>query len=589
MNRRTFLKSLGLSVSLPLAAQEGPPVPDRVETIAAGAKPAMALNHLGFVPKSRKTVIFRLTAPGIPLQFELEDIAGPHPPFIIKRPLHRISSDFGEALTGDFSDVERVGMYQVTIGGERSVPFFIRPDLWRRTLPKAFSFYPQQRCGIAVPNVHPVCHLDDARRRDTGQHVDVTGGWHDAGDLRKWMETALHSGVALLVLARTLGAEWNLDGAGLNPLLDEIRWGNRYWMKMQDSDGKIWNDAAGGVNGDNSDNHWTDNQTGTEDDRYINPEKPNLIQAEFVTAQALIAQVFNTSDPSYGQVSLAAALRCWEANTVGKAVEELSWWLLAAIELSRATHQARWTQTAIDLGDRLLAHQNREYIADQKQVRGFWKISEQDSTPYVNAIFSAMPCIALLELAQTFPNHPQATKWREAVQLHLEEYVLPLSGRSVYKIVPYGVFQGSPTPEFYRPLAGKLTYRYFMPVRKQFWWLGMTSHLENYACLLAMAARTFQKREFLELAYRQLEWVMGANPFAACLMTGEGMRNPFPHSRFVGLIPGGIMNGIGGNAQDEPVLDVDYGFDWRTCEYWAPHNAWYLWAVSEIEKGATGI
>ncbi len=584
MDRRSFLKGLGLSAAYPLAAQEGPPEADRVENIIAGPRPAMALNHLGFVPKSRKTVIFRLTGSANPSEFELADIAGPHPPFRQKRPLRRVSSDLGEALVGDFSDVEQAGMYQVTVGDERSVPFFIRPDLWRRTLPKAFSFYPQQRCGVAVPNVHPVCHLDDGRRRDTGQPIDVTGGWHDAGDLRKWMMTALHSGIALLELGRNLGVDWNQDGSGLAPLLEEVRWGNRYWMKMQDRDGRIWDDAAGGVNGDNSDNHWTDNQTGTSDDRYINPEKSNLVQAEFVTVQALIAQLFKMADPGYGQLSLAAALRCWEANSVGKTTEELSWWLLAALELFRATQQGRWSQQAIEIAQPLLSLQSREYLAGQKQVRGFWLDSEHDKIPFVNAIYSALPPMALLELSQALPNRSQAPKWLEAVQLHLEEYLLPISSRSAYRIIPYGVFLGSPTHEHYRPLAGDLTYRYFMPVRKQFWWVGTTSHLENYACLLAMAARAFGKQEYRELAYCQLEWVMGANPFGACLMTGEGMRNPYPHSRFAGLITGGIMNGIGGNIKDEPVLDMEYGFDWRTTEYWTPHNAWYLWAISEIEK-----
>jgi len=67
-------------------------------------------------------------------------------------------------------------------------------------------------------------------------------------------------------------------------------------------------------------------------------------------------------------------------------------------------------------------------------------------------------------------------------------------------------------------------------------------------------------------------------------MTGEGMRNPYPHSRYVGLIPGGILNGIAGNVKDEPVLDVEYGFDWRTTEYWSPHNAYYIWALSVLES-----
>jgi hypothetical protein len=32
------------------------------------------------------------------------------------------------------------------------------------------------------------------------------------------------------------------------------------------------------------------------------------------------------------------------------------------------------------------------------------------------------------------------------------------------------------------------------------------------------------------------------------------------------------MNGIAGNMQDEPVLDVEVGLDWRTTEYWCSHN-----------------
>jgi hypothetical protein len=68
------------------------------------------------------------------------------------------------------------------------------------------------------------------------------------------------------------------------------------------------------------------------------------------------------------------------------------------------------------------------------------------------------------------------------------------------------------------------------------------------------------------------------------MMTGEGVRNPYPHSRFVGPIPGGIMNGIAGNASDEPILDLEYGIDWRTCEYWSPHVAFYILANAVLER-----
>jgi hypothetical protein len=585
MNRRNFL---GLGLSTPgamLLAQQGPPREERVETMTPDPAPAIAMNHLGFPPKSRKVVIFRYAGDEGPAEFTIRDIGGPRTPFRATRPLKRFTSDVIDCLVGDFSDIEREAMYQVTVGDEASVPFFIRPDAWRRTLPKAAGYYRYQRCGVEVPNVHAACHLDDARRRDNGKHVDVTGGWHDAGDLRKWMSTTLLNAIGLLRLARNLGATWDLAGSGLGPILDEVRWGNRYFLKMQDTDGLVWADTAGGVNGDNSDNHWTDNRIGTDDDRYINVSKSGRNQALFVTAEAMMAQAFKPTDAAYAGQCLDAAQRCWSASKREGNTGDLSWWALAALEMRRATGQETYAAEALRLAGRLLALQTTDFIGSQKQIRGFWRVSERDQNPYTDAVYSALPPLALLELARALPDHRDVTRWRDAVRLHLDEYVLPLAAHSAYDIVPFGVFLGNPTPETYRPLAGDLTYRYFMPVRKQFWWLGTTSHLECFALLLAEAARTYGRMEYRHLAYRQLDWVMGANPFGACLMTGEGMRNPYPHSRYVGLIPGGIMNGIAGNTKDAPVLDTEYGFDWRTTEYWSPHNAFYIWTVSALERG----
>jgi hypothetical protein len=584
MDRRGFL---GLGLATPsawLMAQQGPAREERVESMTPDETPGIALNHLGFLPGAAKRVVFRVAGEEGPANFTIRDIGGPRVPFRQTRKLEPYSSDVIRCLVGDFSDIRREGMYQVAIGDELSVPFFIRGDVWRRTLPKAVGYYRYQRCGVEVPGVHPACHLDDARRRDNGQQVDVTGGWHDAGDLRKWLDATIMNLIALLRLARNLGEKWDLAGSGLKPILEEARWGNRYFLKMQDADGLVWADTAGGVNGDNSDNHWTDNQVGTDDDRYLNPAKNGRNQALFVCAEAMAAQAFEASDGAFAQTCRSAAERCWNASRRQGGVLELAWWTLAALEMQRATKRAEFATEAARLANAVAALQTTEFVAGQKEVRGFWRANDRAGTPYTDAVHSALPPLALLEAAQALSRHHDAGTWRDAVQLHLEEYVLPMAAHSAYGIVPFGVFLGSPTAETYRPLSGELTYRYFMPVRKQFWWLGTTSHLECNATLLAEAARVFEHEPYRRLAYRQLEWVMGANPFGACLMTGEGMRNPFPHSRYVGLIPGGIMNGIAGNRKDAPVLDTEYGFDWRTTEYWSPHNAWYLWSVSTLEQ-----
>jgi len=596
MDRRSFLALVGFAASeLPAAQMAAPPQPASVEAMTAGAKPAIALNHLGFVPNARKIVVYRKTAASTPGEFVLRQMDAWGRPLRISRPLTSGAPDLGDCLIGDFSDIQTEGMYQVTVGADRSVPFAIRLDVWRRTLSKAVSCVNSQRCGIAVPNRHPACHLDDARRRDTGEHVDVTGGWHVAGSLMKTGSTMLN-GFGLLHLARNLGERWDPAGSGLHPLLEEMRWGNRYILKIQDADGLIWNDVAGGINGDSSDNRWTDNIIGNKDDRHINPHKPGLFQFIFITLQAMVAQTFRETDPGYAQHCLAAGVRCWQATQKAAGLTreardfnwwtpstELSWRTLAAVELYRATGHPTYQAAAAQLGQQLLSLQTRDFVGSQKTVRGFWRAASGDAAAHMDAVYSAMPPVALLELSAAFPNHADASRWRDAVRLHLEEYVLPLSARSVFGIVPYGVFLGSPTPEYHRPLAGEMTYRYFMPTRKQSWWQGINSHLECYALLLAMAAKAFDRRECRDLACRQLEWVMGANPFGACLMTGEGLRNPYPYSPFLGLITGGIMNGIAGNTRDEPVLDIECGNDWRTCEYWAPHNAFYCWALSVLE------
>jgi len=597
MDRRNFLALLGAGAFEVRAGQQPPASePARVESITAPATPAIALNHLGFLPDARKVLVFRGTPPS-PAQFSMREI-GTHPGVVIEltRPLTKVTGDLGNCSIGDFSELKTEGMYQVTVGSERSVPFFLRPDVWRRTLPRAVSYVHAQRCGVAVPNVHPACHLDDARRDDTGEHVDVTGGWHSAGDLRK-TGTTMTSALGLLYLARNLGGRWDLAGSGLPPLLDEIQWGNRYFLKIQEPGGVIWNDTAIGASGDNRDNRWTDNIVGNSDDRKAGTRKTGLFQAMFIILQAMAAQVFRETDPGYAQTCLAAGRRCWEAAKMGTiftrdpllahfwtATTELGWWTEAALELYRATNQLAYEAAATELGRQLLSLFTRDFVGSQKTVRGFWRSSPDNPAPNVDPVYSALPALALLDLSLVFPKHADSSRWRDAVRLHLDEYVLPLSARSAFRMVPYGIFLGSPTAEYYRPLAGEVTYRYFMPVRKQYWWLGTTSHLEGYAVLLGMAAKAFGRREYRDLAYRQLEWVMGANPFGACLMTGEGMRNPFPHSRFVGLIPGGILNGIAGNSRDEPVLDIEYGGDWRTCEYWCPHNAFYAWALSVLES-----
>ena len=72
---------------------------------------------------------------------------------------------------------------------------------------------------------NPPCHLDDVRRADTGEQMDLVGGWHQSGDLRKWMMGTPYGLTGLAKLGLLRNPRWEQG-----QIADELRWGNRYFQ-----------------------------------------------------------------------------------------------------------------------------------------------------------------------------------------------------------------------------------------------------------------------------------------------------------------------------------------------------------------------
>jgi len=60
----------------------------------------------------------------------------------------------------DFSEVRQSGSFILEAGNARTRPFRIDPNVWRPTILKAINFLYAERCGMAIPGVHGVCHRD---------------------------------------------------------------------------------------------------------------------------------------------------------------------------------------------------------------------------------------------------------------------------------------------------------------------------------------------------------------------------------------------------------------------------------------------
>jgi hypothetical protein len=96
----------------------------------------------------------------------------------------------------------------------------------------------------------------------------------------------------------------------------------------------------------------------------------------------------------------------------------------------------------------------------------------------------------------------------------------------------------------------------------------------------------------------QLDWILGLNPYDACMLHGHGRNNIaylFFDSYEYTNAPGGICNGITGGYDDPKAEGIDFGLrysqtgkddDWRWAEQWLPHGAWYLLAISIGEQSS---
>jgi len=131
----------------------------------------------------------------------------------------------GKFKIADFSAFHTPGTYRVVSGNLRSVPFVIGYDHLKDAAAKSRFFMSCMRMGTTTPIYPKHAHLaDDARRSDTGEQVDVAGGWFDASDL-----CGFHSMAATSITRPLL---WSLYRFNVPELESEALWGGKLLNKL---------------------------------------------------------------------------------------------------------------------------------------------------------------------------------------------------------------------------------------------------------------------------------------------------------------------------------------------------------------------
>lgn len=151
-------------------------------------------------------------------------------------------ASFKYYYTIDFSKIVEEGTYTLAVASQ-SVPITISKSAYHNMPDKLIGFMQQQRCGYN-PFFDQVCHQKDGRVMDgpmkDSTYIDVTGGWHDAGDQLKYLITGSNA-TARMILAYQLFPETFDDRAndlgqpepnGIADVLDEAKWGLDWIHKL---------------------------------------------------------------------------------------------------------------------------------------------------------------------------------------------------------------------------------------------------------------------------------------------------------------------------------------------------------------------
>lgn len=579
--------------------------PDYVEgwNVAPGK---IAFSHAGYAPGTTKTALASgLTAREFSLIDESTGKA------IYSGPVETRRSDLGTFQVLDFSQVQRPGTYFLRAGDVSTRPFRIGTDVWRDSIWKVINFMYSERCGTVIPGIHGICHKDDYTVHGD-QRLVVNGGYHDAGDTS---ETGNTPGMAyaLFTLAERLREE-NDDPVLLNRVIEEAEWGLNWVLKTRFGNG--YRSTGQNIS------YWTDGIMGDADDRHgkaVNDPEWNFRVA---AVEAIASRVLKESDPDLARRSLATAKEDWHfaAEGLKKAaplpevygesdnLERISFGVTASIELYKSTADPIYAHEAVDLGNEILASQERELQPWSTPMTGYFYTGPDRK--YLFHRFhmgeEEQPIVALARLCEALPNDRNWMKWYAAIVLHTK-YYQEAGARldAPYNVLPAGVYRISgaailPESPAWRPLETASRSAFVAEV-KQGMHLGGDAYLRRYpvwfqfrgnssvllseAKALSVAAQLRGDIRDEDLAQQQAQWLIGRNPFSASIMYGEGYDwTPLYSVRsgqMVGAIPVGIETK--GNA------DVPYWPNqicWTYKEVWTQPAGEWIWLMRDLSGPA---
>jgi endoglucanase len=365
----------------------------------------------------------------------------------------------------DFSTVRASGAYRIELeDGTRSHRFEIKKNFYKTIIDTLLYFLRVARCGHTNPELHEACHLHDATNVD----LDLTGGWHDAGDFLKFTHQIAYTSY-LLLLSYEINKTGYLenfsdyDRNGRVDILDEAKVGIDYLVKCYpDKDRFVY--MVGDFDGDHS-----QPVRRPENDKLASTQRPAIFKyhrsvlGKYAYTLALASKIFREIP---GHESKAQ-----------KYVELAK----MAYQQARSVESKEYDKLCLAATELYLATKEKTYLAQAKYF------SEKMSVAYWGG-WSNNSNLAHARIAQLYPQSIEKLKqsvqhFYSASQKNLFGFSVPYAWGSLYSAISSGS-----AGLFYHLLTSDETYS--------------------------------------DLAHKIKDYTLGVNPWGVCFISGLGTVYP---------------------------------------------------------------
>ncbi len=465
--------------------------------------PEIRLNQVGYRKNMVKIAVLA-GAEGI-TGFSVMPANGLTPAFTGTSPaiIHNASSDEDVQLL-DFSELREEGKYYIRLDdGTVSPTFNITDSAYDNLGDAVLHFFDLAKCGTAVEDAtfgHEACHTAEARIYGTDTFIDVSGGWHDAGDYGRYIVAGAKAAADLLLVYEDFGDE---------EILDTVRYELDWMLKMQDESGGVYH-------------------------KVTCANFPGFVMPEEETEELLVLPVSTTATGTF------AAVMAMAAEDYAAADKEYADKCLAAALKAQAYLEA--TPADADGFKNPADVVTGEYGDTNDSDERFW---------------------ALAQLYRATGEAEYLTKAEEYMDAGLEGD-LGWTETSLYGYYALAKDKGNSLAgkasefllakamEFLKKMDGDC---YSSALGGDYIW-GSNMVAANRGMALIMASNISKDNKYLRGAEQQLNYLLGTNATGYCFVTGFGVKSPeHPHHRpsvAKGTAEPGMLVGGPDSALEDP-------------------------------------